>query len=111
MQRPSELSNKRVFSQFRVVVKEFFFLYKPPACGAHKQGRTMNFKLLFVAVAICLMLASGTEGYRRKHAGYERKVFREMGAAAEEGLEELAESLEKDLEAFGNWLASLRRRR
>ncbi len=24
MQRPSEISNKRVFSQFRVMVKEFF---------------------------------------------------------------------------------------
>ncbi len=71
----------------------------------------MNFKLLFVAVAICLMLASGTEGYRRKHAGLEKRVFRELGQAAEDGLEELADSLEEDLKAFADWLDSFRRRR
>ncbi len=73
--------------------------------------RTMNFKLLLVAVAVCLMLASGTEGYRRRHAGYERKVFRELGEATEEGLDELAASLEEDLNAFAAWLNSFRRRR
>ncbi len=71
----------------------------------------MNFKLLFVAVAICLMLASGTEGYRRRHAGLEKRVFRELGQAAEEGLDELAQSLEDDLKAFADWLDSFRRRR
>ncbi len=71
----------------------------------------MNFKLLFVAVAICLMLASGTEGYRRRHAGLEKRVFRELGQAAEDGLEELADSLEEDLKAFADWLDSFRRRR
>ncbi len=76
-----------------------------------KPARTMNFKLLFVAVAVCLMLASGTEGYRRRHAGLEKRVFREIGDAAEQGFEDLAESLEADLEAFVNWFDSLRRRR
>ncbi len=71
----------------------------------------MNFKLLFVAVAVCLMLASGTEGFRRRHAGLQKRVFKEMGDAAEEGLEQLASSLEDDLEELFDWFASLRRRR
>ncbi len=71
----------------------------------------MNFKLLLVAVAVCLMLASGTEGYRRRHAGLQRRVFSEMGDAAEEGFDQLAESLEEDLKELFNWLGGLRRRR
>ncbi len=76
----------------------------------HSRG-TMNFKLLFLVVAVCLMLAAGTEGYRRRHAGLEKRVFRELGDAAEEGLEDLAQSLEEDLNAFAAWLDSFRRRR
>ncbi len=71
----------------------------------------MNFKLFLVAVAVCLMLASETEGFRRRHAGLQRKVFSEMGDAAEEGFDELATSLEEDLKDLFNWLGSLRRRR
>ncbi len=71
----------------------------------------MNFKLLLVAVAVCLMLASETEGFRRRHAGLQKRVFREMGQAAEDGLDDLAESLEADFEALVSWFDSLRRRR
>ncbi len=39
--------------------------------------------LLLVTVAVFLLLISGTSGYRRRHAEYERKVFRELGDAAE----------------------------
>ncbi len=69
----------------------------------------MNAKVLLVAVAVYLLLASGTDGFRRRHAGYERKVFRELGDAAGDGFNEIADSLEEDFKEFGNWFSNLRR--
>ncbi len=69
----------------------------------------MNAKMLLVSVAVCLLLASGTDGYRRRHAGYERKVFRELGDAAEDGVNEIADNLEEDFNEFKEWFSKLRR--
>ncbi len=69
----------------------------------------MDVKMLLVAVAVCLLLVSRTDGYRRRHAGYERKVFRELGDAAEDGVNELADSLEEDFDEFKEWFSKLRR--
>ncbi len=69
----------------------------------------MNVKMLLVAVAVCLLLASGTDGYRRRHSGYERKVFRELGDAAEDGFNEIADSLKEDFREFEDWFSNLRR--
>ncbi len=69
----------------------------------------MNVKMLLVAVAVCLLLASGTDGYRRRHAGYERKVFRELGDATGDGFNEVVDSLEEDFNEFKEWFSKLRR--
>ncbi len=69
----------------------------------------MNVKVLLVAVAVCLLLVSRTDGYRRRHAGYERKVFRELGDAAEDGFNEVADSLKEDFKDFEDWFSKLRR--
>ncbi len=69
----------------------------------------MNVKMLLVAVAVCLLLVSGTDGYRRRHAGYERKVFRELGDAAGDGFNEVADNLEEDFDEFKEWFSKLRR--
>ncbi len=69
----------------------------------------MKIKVLLLAVAVCLLLASGTDGYRRRHAGYERKVFRELGDAAEDGFNEIADNLEEDFNEFKEWFSKLRR--
>ncbi len=69
----------------------------------------MKIEVLLVAVAVCLLLVSGTDGYGRRHAGYARKVFPERRGAAEDGFNELAGSLEEDFREFGDWFSSLRR--
>ncbi len=69
----------------------------------------MNAKVVLVAIAVCLLLASGTDGYRRRHAAYERKVFHDLGDAAEDGVNELADSLEEDFNEFKEWFSKLRR--
>ncbi len=69
----------------------------------------MKIEILLVAVAVCLLLVSGTDGYRRRHAGYERKVFRELGDAAEDGVNEIADNLEEDFNEFKEWFSKLRR--
>ncbi len=71
----------------------------------------MKIEVLLVAVAVCLLLVSGTDGYRRTHAGYERKVFRELGDAAEDGFNDIADSLEEDFREFEDWFSNLRRQR
>ncbi len=68
----------------------------------------MNIKVLLVAIAVCLLLVSGIEGYRKKHeSSYEKRIVREVG-------EEVASELEDFLEDFGsglkNMFSSLRRR-
>ncbi len=69
----------------------------------------MNAKMLLASVAVCLLLVSGTDGYRRRHVAYERKVFRELGDAAADGVNELADSLEEDFDEFKEWFSKLRR--
>ncbi len=68
----------------------------------------MNIKFLLVAVAVCLLLTSGAEGYRKRHErSFDKKVIKQAGEEAMSQLEEFAEELENALRD----LFSLRRRK
>ncbi len=68
----------------------------------------MNIKVLLVAIAVCLLLVSGTEGFRRKHeSSYEKRIVQEVGEGVAEELEDLMDSLTK---GFKDFFGGLRRR-
>ncbi len=67
----------------------------------------MNGKLIFVTIAICVLLVSGIEGYRRRSDHYERKFFEGFGGAAKYELADLTGVIEEDFKKFMDWLESL----
>ncbi len=67
----------------------------------------MNGKLIFVTIAICVLLVSGIDGYRKRSEHYERKFFDGLSGAAKYEFEDLSAELEKDFERFIDWLKSL----
>ncbi len=67
----------------------------------------MNGKLIIVTIAICVLLVSGIDGYRRRSDHYERKFFDGLGGAAKAEFADLSAEIEEDLNKFFDWLKSL----
>ncbi len=68
----------------------------------------MNIKVLLVAITVCLLLVSGTEGFRRKHeSSYEKRIVQEVGEEVVDELEELMNGL---AQGFKDLFSGLRRR-
>ncbi len=67
----------------------------------------MNGKLIFVTIAICVLLVSGIDGYRRRSEEYERKFLDGLGGAARYELADLGAEIEEDLKNLFDWLRSL----
>ncbi len=68
----------------------------------------MNIKVLLVAITVCLLLASGTDGFRRKHErNYEKRIVQEVGEEVANEVEDLMEGLVNGLK---NLFGGLRRR-
>ncbi len=67
----------------------------------------MNGKLIFVTIAICVLLVSGIDGYRRRSEHYERKFFDGLGGAAKAEFEDFSAEFEKDFRRLIDWLGSL----
>ncbi len=67
----------------------------------------MNGKLIIVTIAICVLLVSGIEGYRRRSEDHEKKLFDGLGGAVKYELEDFVASLEEDFNNFMKWIDSL----
>ncbi len=68
----------------------------------------MNSKVLLMAIAVCLLLLSGTDGFRRKHEGsYEKRIVREVGAEVADELEGFMDDIAT---GFKELFSSFRRR-
>ncbi len=64
----------------------------------------MNIKVLLVAIAVCLLLISGIEGYKKRHANLlEKRIVQEVGDELEDGLEELASEVEAGFRKLFNF--------
>ncbi len=67
----------------------------------------MNGKLIILTIAICVLLVSGIDGYRRRSEEYERKLFDGLGGAAKAEFADFTAEIEADLKRFFDWLGNL----